>query len=818
MVFSNNLLAGAGGQATGYDIEQSIRFNDDDSAFMDRTPSSAGNRKTWTWSGWVKRASNSEQAFFAAGANSSDRFGIRFSSAANGAYLGVFDDISAGTSLDLQSEKNFVDFSAWYHIVVAVDTTQSTASNRCKLYVNGNEITDFNNSDYMGQNTNTSVNNTVNHRIGRLSYNTAQQFDGYLAEINFVDGSQLAPANFGETSNTTGQWVPIKYAGSYGTNGFYIKGEDSSDLGNDSSGNNNDFTTSGLTAADQMLDSPTDNFTTFNPIGSCNVSGQALTLSDGNLRSSAGGTSNAIEAIGTIAPTTGKYYAEFTLNAAPQLSNQYPAIGIIGIDLNITGGNNLNSSTFFGYLPSGNKLSGGSSSSYGDTYGNGDIIGIALDLDNQKIYFSKNGTYQNSGDPAAGSNAAFTNLVAGTEYRFCVSHAGSSATDVTMNAGQSAFNTAAPTGFSPMSTANLPDPSISDPADQFDIGLWAGNSTDGRAITGYNFAPDWVWIKARNNDYSHNITDAVRGAGQFIQSNTADSEVAGPGAFGSTLAFTSDGFTLDNGTTSNLFVNQSGTNYVGWAWKANGSGSSNTDGSINSTVSANTTSGFSIVTYTGTGANATVGHGLGAVPKMIIIKDRSNAESWIVYHEAVGNDGNVYLNLANAKATQAIFNNTTPTSSVFSLGSIDGANKSSANHVAYCFADVDGFSKFGGYEGNGSTDGPFVYTGFKPRWIMFHRYDAADGWSILDTARGSGNFGSEAGSTGKDPTAGNEMNNKINANDHFGEEDNSGGSRKASFLSNGFKVKNTNTAMNASGGDYLYMAFAESPFKTATAR
>ena len=818
MVFSNNLLAGAGGQATGYDIEQSIRFNDDDSAFMDRTPSSAGNRKTWTWSGWVKRASNSEQAFFAAGANSSDRFGIRFSSAANGAYLGVFDDISAGTSLDLQSEKNFVDFSAWYHIVVAVDTTQSTASNRCKLYVNGNQITDFNNSDYMGQNTNTSVNNTVNHRIGRLSYNTAQQFDGYLAEINFVDGSQLAPANFGETSNTTGQWVPIKYAGSYGTNGFYIKGEDSSDLGNDSSGNNNDFTTSGLTAADQMLDSPTDNFTTFNPIGSCNVSGQALTLSDGNLRSSAGGTSNAIEAIGTIAPTTGKYYAEFTLNAAPQLSNQYPAIGIIGIDLNITGGNNLNSSTFFGYLPSGNKLSGGSSSSYGDTYGNGDIIGIALDLDNQKIYFSKNGTYQNSGDPAAGSNPAFTNLVAGTEYRFCVSHAGSSATDVTMNAGQSAFNTAAPTGFSPMSTANLPDPSISDPADQFDIGLWAGNSTDGRAITGYNFAPDWVWIKARNNDYSHNITDAVRGAGQFIQSNTADSEVAGPGAFGSTLAFTSDGFTLDNGTTSNLFVNQSGTNYVGWAWKANGSGSSNTDGSINSTVSANTTSGFSIVTYTGTGANATVGHGLGAVPKMIIIKDRSNAESWIVYHEAVGNDGNVYLNLANAKATQAIFNNTTPTSSVFSLGSIDGANKSSANHVAYCFADVDGFSKFGGYEGNGSTDGPFVYTGFKPRWIMFHRYDAADGWSILDTARGSGNFGSEAGSTGKDPTAGNEMNNKINANDHFGEEDNSGGSRKASFLSNGFKVKNTNTAMNASGGDYLYMAFAESPFKTATAR
>ena len=823
MVFSNNLLMGAAGQATGYEIEQSIRFNDDDSAFMDRTPSSASNRKTWTWSGWVKRASNSEQAFFAAGDNSSNRFGLRFSSAANGAYLGVFDDISAATSLDLQSEKNFVDFSAWYHIVVAVDTTQSTASNRCKVYVNGNQITDFNNADYMGQNTDTSVNNTVKHRIGRLSYNTAQQFDGYLAEINFVDGSQLAPANFGETSNTTGQWVPIKYAGSYGTNGFYIKGEDSSDLGNDSSGNNNDFTTSGLAAADQMLDSPTDNFTTFNPIGSCNVSGQALTLSDGNLRSSAGGTSNAIEAIGTIAPTTGKYYAEFTLNAAPQLSNQYPAIGIIGIDLNITGGNNLNSSTFFGYLPSGNKLSGGSSSSYGDTYGNGDIIGIALDLDNQKIYFSKNGTYQNSGDPAAGSNAAFTSLVAGTEYRFCVSHAGSSATDVTMNAGQSAFNTAAPTGFSPMSTANLPDSAVSDPADQFDIGLWAGNNTDGRAITGYNFGPDWVWIKARNNDYSHNWTDAVRGAGQFIQSNTTDAQVAGPGAFGSTLAFTSDGFTLDNGTSSNLFVNQTGTNYVGWAWNANGSGSSNGDGSITSTVSANATSGFSIIRWTGTASNGTIGHGLGVQPTLYILKNTATTNSWIIGSTLYAATAYLSINNTDALATgdAAVFNSTHATSSVINLGTNVGTNGSSGsnNMICYAFANVEGFSKIGTYEGNGSSsDGPFVYTGFKPRWIMFRRYDAGDGWSILDTARGSGNFGSAAGSTGKDPTAGNEMNNKINANDHFGEEDNSGGSRKCSFLSNGFKVKNTNTAMNASGGDYLYMAFAESPFETATAR
>ena len=392
-----------------------------------------------------------------------------------------------------------------------------------------------------------------------------------------------------------------------------------------------------------------------------------------------------------------------------------------------------------------------------------------------------------------------------------------------MNAGQSAFNTAAPTGFSPMSTANLPDSAVSDPADQFDIGLWAGNNTDGRAITGYNFGPDWVWIKARNNDYSHNWTDAVRGAGQFIQSNTTDAQVAGPGAFGSTLAFTSDGFTLDNGTSSNLFVNQTGTNYVGWAWNANGSGSSNGDGSITSTVSANTTSGFSIIRWTGTASNGTIGHGLGVQPTLYILKNTATTNSWIIGSTLYAATAYLSINNTDALATgdAAVFNSTHATSSVINLGTNVGTNGSSGsnNMICYAFANVEGFSKIGTYEGNGSSsDGPFVYTGFKPRWIMFRRYDAGDGWSILDTARGSGNFGSAAGSTGKDPTAGNEMNNKINANDHFGEEDNSGGSRKCSFLSNGFKVKNTNTAMNASGGDYLYMAFAESPFETATAR
>jgi hypothetical protein len=203
---------------------------------------------------------------------------------------------------------------------------------------------------------------------------------------------------------------------------------------------------------------------------------------------------------------------------------------------------------------------------------------------------------------------------------------------------------------------------------------------------------------------------------------------------------------------------------------------------------------------------------------MIIIKDFDATESWVVGHDALGWTKNLFLNLTNAQQTSStIWNDTAPTSSVFSIGTSDGVNKTDT-HIAYCFAEVEGFSKFGSFEGNGSTDGPFIYTGFKPRWVMIKRYSATESWPILDTARGSGNFGSDAGTGGDNPTAGNDLNAVLVASTSAAEEDNPTGSRRASFLSNGFKVKTTNTAMNGSGSDYIYMAFAESPFKTATAR
>jgi hypothetical protein len=301
-----------------------------------------------------------------------------------------------------------------------------------------------------------------------------------------------------------------------------------------------------------------------------------------------------------------------------------------------------------------------------------------------------------------------------------------------------------------------------------------------------------------------------------MQSNTTDPEVTGSGAFGSTLAFTSDGFTLDNGTSDNLYVNAGGETYVGWAWKADGAGSSNTDGTISSTVSANTTSGFSIVTYTGNGTSgATFGHGLGVAPKMVIVKERSpGGNNWMVGHDSIGWTKYLALDTTAAAVTSSTrWNNTAPSSTVVTLGNDGGINANTATYVAYCFAEIPGYSSIGSYTGNGSaTDGPFIYTGFKPRFVMIKRYNSTESWPILDTARGSGNFGSDAGSGGDNPTAGNDLNAVLVASTTAAEEDNPAGSRRASYVSNGFKVRTTNTAMNGSGSSYIYMAFSEHPF------
>jgi hypothetical protein len=321
--------------------------------------------------------------------------------------------------------------------------------------------------------------------------------------------------------------------------------------------------------------------------------------------------------------------------------------------------------------------------------------------------------------------------------------------------------------------------------------------------TGQSFQPDLVWIKSRTNAYNHALFDSVRGANKQIASNATDAEVTQTQGL---MSFNSNGFTL--GTSSDSTVNNagSGQTYVAWQWKAGGAAVTNTAGTISSQVSANTTSGFSVVTYTANGASAqTIGHGLGVAPAMVITKCRSAGSSnWGVYHKSLGNTGGLFLNTTNAFTTQVLlWNNTTPTSSVFTVGSNNtDTNFSTNTMVAYCFSEVAGYSAFGSYTGNGSADGPFVYTGFRPRFILYKSSTAAHNWVILDTSRDTYNVAS----------------NRLFPSNSNAEATST---IQMDILSNGFKIRvsgATDAGTNASGETYIYMAFAENPFKYANAR
>ena len=329
---------------------------------------------------------------------------------------------------------------------------------------------------------------------------------------------------------------------------------------------------------------------------------------------------------------------------------------------------------------------------------------------------------------------------------------------------------------------------IDRPTDYFNTVLYTGNGTTDHAITGVGFQPDWVWLKNRSDAKQHHLFDVVRGAGKFIESSTTDAEATDTTTLSS---FDSDGFTLGNSGK----VNGSSVTAVSWNWLAGGTASSNTDGSITSSVSANTTAGFSVVTYTGTGSSATVGHGLGAVPKVFWTKKRNTSESWGVYHHTQGTDKFLRLESSNALDTSStVWDDTTPTSSVFSIGTGGISNTSSGTYVAYCFAEKKGYSKFGLYTGNGSTDGTFVYTGFKPAFILNKRTTSTSmDWHIWDNKRsGAGGF--------------NVIDKVVYPNLSNGEDT----LTSLDIVSNGFKIRANNSFLNASGSPYIYMAFGQS--------
>ncbi len=338
---------------------------------------------------------------------------------------------------------------------------------------------------------------------------------------------------------------------------------------------------------------------------------------------------------------------------------------------------------------------------------------------------------------------------------------------------------------------------INKSGDYFNTKLYTGTATsagDTQAITGVGFQPDWVWIKNRSGAYQHVLYDVVRGVNKEIRTAETSAEFDS-GTNGYLSAFNSDGFTTTRGTNTGNHVNVNGSEFASWNWLANGAGSANTDGTISSTVSVNTTSGFSIVSYTGNGsAGATIGHGLSQKPSIIITKRRDSTSNWLVYSSELGATKYLELETTNAGQTATSrWNDTEPTSSVFSVGTSTSANPSSGTMIAYCFAEKTGYSKFGSYTGNGNADGTFVYTGFKPAWVMVKSTDvSATDWQMHDGTRSPFNI----------------VNNRVQANKNNAETTNYA---LGDFLSNGFKLRQTNNSWNGSGNSYIYMAFASAP-------
>lgn len=805
---ANPLLLRTVAAAAAGGISRSLRFNSSDSAYLSRTPASAGNRRTWTWAGWVKRSKSTsaggvasyQPLFEASGASLP---GSRTSFMFNGDSLDFFtDNISSSRLISTQV---FRDFSAWFHIVLSVDTTQATASNRIRIYINGVEITVFSTSSYPTQNLDTAINTTSEHRIGK-PYDSFY-FDGYLADIYFIDGQALTPSSFTETDATTGQLIPKAFSGSYGSQGWHLEFADNSSntattLGKDTSGNGNNWTPNNLSVTagagnDSLVDVPTNgaqtdtgvggevrgNYCTLNPLKA------SSTLGNGNLEiTSASGGQNTFA---TFAVSSGKWYWECSGSSF-----------MTGINLASASLTDL--TTNRAYNSDGEKYSGSSNSGYGSSFTSGDTIGVALDLDNGNLVFYKNGVSQET---------AFSSL-SGTYSPWL--RVGSATTPI-FNFGQRAFAYTAPSGFKALCTANLPAPLITKPSTVMDVLLWTGNGASSRSITGLEFSPDLVIASTRSIAWGTSVADVIRGAsssgGTMLRTFNTGAEEAG-NSFGVISSFDSAGFGLtkgSHGTFPDAYVNQNNATYVAWCWDAGSSTVTNTQGSITGTVSvrANTTAGFSVVTYTGNGSNATVGHGLGVAPSMVIVKSRSAANDWAVYHAANTSDPKTDYLLLNSTAATAddntYWNDTAPTSTVFSIGTNADVNTNTTTYVAYCFAPVVGYSSFGSYTGNGSSDGPFVYTGFRPRWVICKCSSTNNGytfWEITDTARGPYNPST--------PTLAADLSDAEGSANL--------GAPPVDMLSNGFKIRTTGSGKNLSGQTYIYAAFAESPFNYARAR
>ena len=1024
----------------GSKIEKSLRFNGDDT-YLSRTPSSASNRRTWTWSAWIKKSKNGAVQ---------DLFSAYDGSAYNIIRIGSDDQLNFQSNSAAIKETSAVlrDISAWYHIVVAIDTTSSTAADRVIIYINGTRQS-LATDNSVSQNTEYAFNTTNAHTIGVYANGSSYNFDGYMAEINFVDGYQYDASYFGFTDGQTGMWMPKRYEGTYGTNGFYLDlgnassgdeyqrytvptasftndsdtlllinnnesngsttftdsssngysisgtgsiahstaqskfgsssilfdGSDDSlsvggngtlysemtassnktyeafmylnaddytyimsissnqrylgfymdagngkfgfngnypnpyssvqgfvpaldipigrwfhvfiqrnadgtmsvgfdgkilvdsvaegadvsasgttgplkigsqhyygsthryfydgymdeirmsdtprytalggtgTIGQDYSGNNNNFTPKNFSLGGVVKDTPTNNFCTFNPLNS-----GSITDSNGNLKATKSANHETIH--GTLSMPSGKWYWElYNDNSSSGDGGNLAGLGSNagGVLYSHVG----STATSWGYEENGNIWNNNNGSNAGSanaTLADKDILAIAYDADQGIIRFYKNNTIQTNGFtgitadnylPQVSLYDASSSWIAnfGQDSSFTNSKLPQGYKD---DFGRGDFYYPVPSGYKALCSANLPPntTSIIRPQKHFETLTYTGTTTGSgtQSISDLEFSPDFVWIKSRAIGYSHLLVDTVRGASKGLLTEDTDVEETS-NQYGMVTAFGSNGFTMTRGSSDGGKCCENTQTYVAWCWKAGGTAVSNSDGSITSSVSANTEAGFSIVSFTGNQTSgATVGHGLNSKPKWIIVKERGNANDWTVYHESLGYTGGgdtyvLFLNLTNdyGGGFAGGFNNTAPTTSVFSLGNSVETNRSGGSFIAYCWSEVPGFSKFGSYTGNGSSDGMYINLEFRPAWVMIKRTTGTQTWRIFDNKRNPFN----------------DVDLNLQANSSNAEFESSA-YNALDFLSNGFKLvgAGADEGTNQNGETYVYMAFAEEPGTT----
>ncbi len=807
----------SGGSPTSYTIQNSLRLKSSTSSYLSRTPVSTGDRQKFTWSGWVKFGDLTTVTNYifnaqdAAQPNSSFWIGRSVSSAPNKIFVSNYNAVGPVVNNYASTSAVLNDPSAWYHIVVGVDTTQATAALGFKIYING--VLQVQGADALNAwtvNQLTYANTAGNLNLIGAYPATSRWGDMVLSEVNFIDGQALSASSFGKFNSATGVWQPAKYTGTYGTNGFYLKFNDptltttvNTGVGADSSGNGNFYVSNNVSVTagstyDVLVDTPTV-YTSSNtrPQGNYCVlnSLNAIAVPSNVNLSLPNAAASWVSAGTTMMPTTGKFYFEGFM--ATIGTGNYIAVGlrIPGMVASAEFAGSISNS--WGIVANSTTLSSytnnASTNITSNTATTSTAYQVAVDFDAGKIWFGYNNTWLASGNPSTGANPTYT-FTANTQLQPILS---SYSNTNSINFGQQPFSYTPPTGFKTLCTTNLPTSAVLKGNTQMDATLLTGTGASQTITNAAGFPPGIVWVKSTASVSSHYTFDLAGGTGFYTSSDISPLPSA---TNANTLtAFNSNGFTMGTGATG---FNTSGDAEVAWQWRVGASAVTNTQGTLTVTLRANPTAGMSLINYTGTGVVATIGHGLGVTPALIMSKTNiSGSGNWLWYHQSVGPTMAPLGNSNSVGTSINYWNNTAPGSTVYTVGPAGGTNATIGNlYYAYVFAEVAGFSKFNSYTGNGLASGPFVYLGFRPKLVMIKRTDTTGNWIIWDSSRNTYNV----------------VTSELNNNTSSAATIVTAGD--VNFLANGFKIINTGTDYNASGGTYIYCTWAENPFQNALAR